>query len=206
MRNTMAPRGLRAAAAAFALIWIAGCGPEATNSASTYDPSADLPPSAPPIVADDSPIRSGDGSPVLPDRRMTPGAVLDVTPDDICVAGYTKLVRNVPSSLKAKVYDEYGITTHEPGEYEVDHLISLELGGSNSIKNLWPESYLTDPWNAHVKDQLENKLHQMVCNGEIDLSTAQKEIAIDWIGAYTRYMGPLPPRKSSRRSKSREQF
>jgi 5-methylcytosine-specific restriction endonuclease McrA len=50
--------------------------------------------------------------------------------------GYTKKVRNVPVEMKREVYEEYGVTSHDPGDYEVDHLIPLELGGSNSIKNL----------------------------------------------------------------------
>jgi hypothetical protein len=52
-------------------------------------------------------------------------------------------VRDVPEEMKREVYREYGITSHGPGDYEIDHLISLELGGSNSIKNLWPESHRT---------------------------------------------------------------
>lgn len=134
------------------------------------------------------------GSPLLPDPKMTPGATLPVTSGDICVSGYSKKVRNVPSSVKKQVYAEYGITSHRPGEYEVDHLISLELGGSNSPKNLWPESYLTQPWNAHVKDKLENALHAEVCAGKIDLPTAQREIATDWIASYKKHFhttGPL---------------
>jgi hypothetical protein len=85
--------------------------------------------------------------PVLaaPSYAQTPGATLPVTVTDLAVPGYTKKVRNVPQSLKEKVYAEYGIRHHAPGEYEVDHLISLELGGSNSIRNLWPESYVTQP-------------------------------------------------------------
>ena len=65
------------------------------------------------------------------------------------------------------MFAEYGITRRAPREYEVDHLISLELGGSNSIRNLWPQSYLTQPWNAHVKDRLENNLHAMVVSGQL---------------------------------------
>ena len=99
-----------------------------------------------------------------------------------------KMFLTITESVKKQVYAEYGITSHQPGEYEVDHLISLELGGSNSVKNLWPESYKGE-WNAHVKDKLENKLHQEVCDGSLDLSTAQHEIATNWIAAYQKYLG-----------------
>ena len=142
-------------------------------------------PSAPPV----STFAPADqaNAPLLPDPKMTPGATLPVTRDDIAVPGYTKKVRNVPLDVKRQVYAEYGIASHKPGEYEVDHLISLELGGSNSIKNLWPQSYLTQPWNAHVKDALENELHDEVCSGKLDLATAQHDIATDWITAYKKY-------------------
>lgn len=132
-------------------------------------------------------------APLLPDSKLTPGATLPVTRDDICVPGYTKKVRNVPLDVKKQVYAEYGITTHKPGDYEVDHLISLELGGSNSIKNLWPQSYKTQPWNAHVKDALENELHDEVCSGRLDLATAQRDIATNWIAAYKKYFHTKAP-------------
>ena len=123
----------------------------------------------------------------LPDPNLTPGDTLDVTTDDICVPGYSQKVRDVPESVKKQAYAEYGITSHEPGAYEVDHLISLELGGSNALKNLWPESYTGD-CNAHVKDKLENHLHKLVCDGSVDLKTAQHEIATDWVAAYQKYI------------------
>jgi hypothetical protein len=44
---------------------------------------------------------------------------------------------------------------------------------------LWPESYWTEPWNAHLKDKLEDRLHELVCSGQIPLEQAQKEIATD---------------------------
>ncbi len=128
---------------------------------------------------------------------MTPGATLPVTTGDICVPGYSKKVRNVPADVKQQVYAEYGITHHQPGEYEVDHLISLELGGSNSPKNLWPQSYVTQPWNAHVKDKLENELHDEVCAGKIDLPTAQHEIATDWIASYKKHFNTNAPLSSA---------
>jgi len=69
-------------------------------------------------------------------------------------------------------------------------LIPLELGGSNSVKNLWPESYRTSRWNARVKDRLEDKLHELVCNGQLDLKTGQQVIAANWIEAYKKYVSP----------------
>jgi hypothetical protein len=124
----------------------------------------------------------------LPRPALTPGATLPVTRADICVPGYARKVRDVPESVKRSVYRAYGIVRHAPGEYEVDHLISLELGGSNSARNLWPESYRTKPWNARVKDRLENELHRRVCAGELDLGTAQRQIAGNWIQAYLYYI------------------
>src|SRR5438270_11959324 len=74
----------------------------------------------------------------LPDRRCSPGAVYsDATLAMICTRGYSARVRNVPESEKAAVYAEYGIPrTHFNRPYEVDHIVSLELGGSNDIANL----------------------------------------------------------------------
>ena len=130
---------------------------------------------------------------LLPDASLTPGDVLAVTKADVCQPGYSKLVRNVPQAVKDQAYKNYGIFQHAAGEYEVDHLISLELGGSNSIKNLWPQSYLTQPWNAHVKDKLENELHHQMCNGSISMATAQHDIATDWIAAYKKYFHTTMP-------------
>jgi hypothetical protein len=132
-------------------------------------------------------------TPVLPDSKLTPGDAFDVTAEDLCVSGYAKKVRNVPAEMKLEVYAEYAVTSHGPGDYEVDHLIPLELGGSNSIKNLWPESHRTLPWNAQVKDRLEGKLHKLVCSGQLDLKTAQQAIASNWIEAYKTYVDPNPP-------------
>ena len=134
-------------------------------------------------------------SPLLPDPQITPGDILTSDIQIICVPGYTKTVRKVPAAVKRQAYYNYGIETRAPREYEVDHLISLELGGSNSINNLWPESYVTEPLNAHIKDQLENTLHGLVCSGQLAIEDAQREIATDWIEAYKKYIGPLPNSK-----------
>jgi len=98
-------------------------------------------------------------TPILPDPKLTPGDTFEVTAQDVCVPGYAKKVRAVPAWLKRQAYAEYGITQYKTGDYEVDHLIPLSLGGSNSIRNLWPQSTKTAPWNSYVKDALETKLH-----------------------------------------------
>src|SRR5262249_41824068 len=117
---------------------------------------------------------------------------LTTDPQVVCIPGYTKTVRAVPQSVKNQAYRVYGILAHAPREYEIDHLISLELGGSNSLRNLWPQSYRTTPLNAYVKDRLENRLHALVCTGQLTLPAAQQAIATNWMAAYEQYVGPLP--------------
>ena len=122
----------------------------------------------------------------LPDSACTPGAIFaNATTAQICKSGYASSVRNVPSSEKTQDYREYGITSHYSGQYEVDHLISLELGGSNDIANLWPEAASPTP-GFHQKDQVENYLHAQVCSGAISLQEAQEEIATNWLAVYQR--------------------
>ena len=83
----------------------------------------------------------------------------------------------------------YGLVDRKLGDYEYDHLIPLEIGGaSQDTKNLWPETH-SGEWNSNVKDKLENKLHQLVCDGQLDLTTAQQAIAENWIAAYLKYIG-----------------
>jgi len=123
-------------------------------------------------------------SPILPNEVMTPG-VADPrgTRENICLSGYAGSVRNVSSRTKQQAFDLYHLDRTKD-KYEIDHLISLELGGSNDIKNLWPQSFTTKPWNAHVKDKLENRLHREICDGIITVQEAQIAIADDWIKTY----------------------
>ncbi len=125
----------------------------------------------------------------LPDSECTPGAILaDAAKEAICTPGYSRNVRDVTTQEKDQVYAEYGITHHSAGEYEVDHLVSLELGGSNGIANLWPEAAEPKP-GFHEKDKVENYLHDQVCSGAISLQQAQIEIATNWLAVYDRMPG-----------------
>jgi hypothetical protein len=121
----------------------------------------------------------------LPDHACTPGDVFaTATPEVICVPGYTKTVRNVSVATKKFIYSEYGLSYPQPsGAYEADHLIPLELGGSNEVSNLFPEAAAPSP-GFHEKDLVENYLHNQVCAGAISLAFAQMQIATDWRVVY----------------------
>jgi hypothetical protein len=131
------------------------------------------------------------GPALLPDPRVTPGDAVTTDAQTVCVPGYARRERNVPPEVKREVYRDYGVhpaTQTRNGKRvrtccEVDHLISLELGGSNDIKNLWPQPYLPRP-GARQKDVLENWLHQRVCSGKMSIADAQRSISRDWYAAY----------------------
>ena len=74
---------------------------------------------------------------------------------------------------------------------EIDHIVPLELGGSNSIANLYFEPG-SGAANYHAKDRLENKLHDMVCSGSITLRRAQRQIATNWKTLYRNVFGRAP--------------
>jgi hypothetical protein len=104
----------------------------------------------------------------------------------------TGSIRNVPQSEKFAVEREYGMAASYYGRsIEIDHIVSLELGGSNAIANLFPEpgSGLAD---YHVKDRLENRLHALVCAGSLSLRAAQTGIARDWKAVYRAVFGVAP--------------
>ncbi len=123
----------------------------------------------------------------MPNPRLTPGAAFaNATTARVCTPGYASSVRNVPTSEKTAVYARYHVVW-VPRAHE-DHLVSLELGGSNAITNLWPEPY-AGKWGARTKDKLENKLHDLVCAGKLALRTAQRQEASNWVAAYVKYVG-----------------
>ena len=123
----------------------------------------------------------------IPDHQLTPGATRFVSLGDVCSMPHEEVVRDVPDSLRQEVFKEYGIVNPRPEDYEIDYLIAPGLGGTEDIHNLWPEPSTPSAWNAHVKDALEERLHELVCDGKLDLPTAQRAIATNWINAYKQY-------------------
>jgi len=143
----------------------------------------------------------------LPDKNITPGEIdTTLTQDEICTRKWGKDVREVTEAMKKEVIEAYHFDvnscplTKYRGEMvrrlEIDHLVPRELGGKDSLKNLWPQCYepvLKDKEQqangAHKKDQLENKMHKLVCvSGQVNLTDAQQMFMDNWLNAYHRYI------------------
>jgi hypothetical protein len=130
----------------------------------------------------------------LPQAKLTPGATTDAGTAQLCSSNFhTRDVRLVTDAMKRQVFSSYKIkcspvmTAKAAGvqacsSFEVDHLISLELGGANDVKNLWPQPIA----EARHKDVLENWLHAQVCAGALTLKDAQHRIATNWVAEYAR--------------------
>lgn len=133
--------------------------------------------------------------PLIPNASLTPGAARAISVGQVCTLESPAETVPIPSRVREMVFHEYGMDGVPTRNYEVDHLITPALGGTDDISNLWPEPYASTEWNAHVKDQLEDRLHELVCEGKLDLPTAQHDIASNWISAYQKYFHtdrPLP--------------
>jgi hypothetical protein len=103
----------------------------------------------------------------------------------ICVSGYSSTVRDVPQSLRKKIFARDNVSYPQPtGTTELDHLVPLCLGGSNSEENLWvqfaPE--------YKEKDKLENYLCDNVCDRKINITYAQQRIADNWYSYYAEIL------------------
>jgi hypothetical protein len=157
-------------------LWIAGCthkNPPVTIQTQTLPPAS-------PTAATLTQCKSVDG---LPDSACTPGAVRTTTVDEICKGGSARPFRppvSYTNALKRSGIVAYGYADTNMWDYEEDHLISLELGGSgDDPRDLWPEPH-EGKYNFYVKDRVENWLRRQVCSGAMTPEEAQKGIATDW--------------------------
>ena len=163
-------RGLALAVAAAALL--AGCGGGSSRKSVALSP-----------VTKSSGCRAQGA---LPDRACTPGSVFaGVGKSQVCKRGYVAGVVHVPAGLRAAAFRAYGIAHHAPGQFELDRLVALGLGGSEARANLWPQNMRPSP-GAPEKDALESYLHAQVCHHGLALKTAQREDAGNWLATYRR--------------------
>jgi hypothetical protein len=124
----------------------------------------------------------------LPDPQCSPGQATDATLKEICNR-HTSTVRHVTDKTKRLICQMYD--TPEDAIVEIDHIVPLELGGANSLINLWPQPDEPEP-GYHQKDQLENRLHKLVCSGKMDLAEAQHEISTDWVALFYKLFPSEP--------------
>jgi hypothetical protein len=140
--------------------------------------------------------------PILPSPLLTPGATYTSDATVACntnTGGESDSIRSVSDKVRQSVFAAYSIPAGNKTGYcedkgcELDHLISLKLGGSNDEKNLWPQSYAGTK-NAIMKDNLEKRLIARVCRTSklhpvrLSLKEAQHAIATDWVKAYKTYV------------------
>lgn len=129
---------------------------------------------------------------LLPRPDLTPGIVRPIDVGAVC-SGVAPSGPAVASQVPRQVFAAYGVDFRHAAGYELDFLITPELGGASDARNLWPQPYRSTLWNAYVKDELELRLQVLVCEEQVDLQTAQQELAGNWIAAYKRRFGTERP-------------
>ncbi len=138
----------------------------------------------------------------LPNIKLTPGAINPAVTQGnirstICVAGWTATIRPPATYTNQLKYTQlasgYNLNGDlNPKNYEEDHIVPLEVGGNpTNPLNLFPQPR-NIKLSAYLKDQLENRMRQLVCAGQITLKAAQAVFLINWEKGYAKYVAPLP--------------
>lgn len=124
-----------------------------------------------------------------PNPDLTPGDVVaDATRDTVCASGYAKKMRReVSKEDKTLIYYRYGLT-YDSKHYQIDHFIPLSIGGSNDMKNLWPQPIQNNAGFIE-KQQVADYLHRQVCSGAMDIHEAQAQVCKDWHAVYIQTHG-----------------
>lgn len=117
--------------------------------------------------------------PLLPDRKLTPGKIAKHA-SDTC---------GVTESMQDEVFARYRISPGRRRYYVIDHLIPKELGGSDDVRNLWPQKVSARPYGARRKKILTQHFLEMIAAKQITLAEAQREMSEDWISAFVTHIG-----------------
>lgn len=122
--------------------------------------------------------------PPMPNPKLTPGLASLSDPHAICSTKWGKDERHVTPKMKRQICAEYRAKNCPGKGWEIDHLVSRELGGADDARNLWAQpapSY-------HQKDVLENLLHRKLCARQISLEQARSCLTNGWWGCYQHYV------------------
>jgi hypothetical protein len=116
---------------------------------------------------------------LVPNAKLTPGRV----------AASEKERQGVTIALEQKVFRRYQLLWERRAEFKIDHLIPLELGGADTIDNLWPQKIHAKPYGPERKELLTEILLEKVRAGKMTLAQAQEDIRRDWIDAFIDHVG-----------------
>ncbi len=113
---------------------------------------------------------ANDQFPIGPDQSITPGALCNRPDSHRYPEQINYCERNVDTQTKwgrFEAYDQLGYHTRQMDrqDFKIDHYIPLCMGGSNDIKNLWPQHKsvytITDPLEQLLCEKMaEGKLLQ----------------------------------------------
>jgi hypothetical protein len=127
-----------------------------------------------------------------PPRSVTPGAdrrsLAAICPQVSALLAASRPAR----AVIARVFAEYGIAASQRQRYRMDRLVPLDLDGTNSIRNLWPQPARS----FRAKNRLGERLHALVCSGRISLGSAQRAMRKNWRRAYRHYLVAAPARSA----------
>ena len=107
--------------------------------------------------------------PTMPDASLTPGNVCRTPDEHRYHEGISYCVRNVSLETKnaiIRMYDErlgYAIESMNRQDFKIDHFISLCMGGSNDVTNLWPQHRSV----FELTDRLEGYLCDLMAKDDI---------------------------------------
>lgn len=106
-----------------------------------------------------------------------------LTTEQVCARKWGLDARHVNADMKLATMLKAGLVWEDRSGYEIDHIVSRELGGADIVENLQAQccivkGHIVD--QAHEKDVLENRLHRLVCAGDMLLEEAQSGIYWDW--------------------------
>ena len=116
---------------------------------------------------------------MMPQLKLTPGKLARGAED----------LRGVSENMERQVFARYGIPWSARAEFNIDHLIPLELGGADHVDNLWPQSLSVRPYNVERKKVLTRRLLALIAARQITLAQAQQEMREDWIASFVQRLG-----------------
>lgn len=116
---------------------------------------------------------------LLPNPNLTPGRIAQSDKDR----------GGVTVEMEQKVFARYRLPWASRAAFKIDHLIPLELGGADTIDNLWPQRLRARPYGPDRKELLTEVFLQRIAKRQMTLEEAQEQIRRDWIDAFIDHVG-----------------